>query len=266
MNYLYSRVHFSQPYNKYNFGEYLMQVVPALDLKGNHCIHSHRDENIQDIVTIKENPFDAAKRWADAGAKRLHLSDMDGFRSQEPENVHLVRELCQEFKLLEIQIAGGVKNEEHVDIWLDAGVDYVIAGCRTFQHPDFLEGMCTEFPDKIMLSVDLRDGQWAHSCLSNYYGTQLAQMTATLAAGGLAGLMCTNTNTAIDSPHFHYLQDLPDDLEMPVYINGGLYNTEDVKELKQLKVKAVSGIIVGRVIYDDILDFRELVNEVQTGT
>lgn len=235
-----------------------MQVIPILDLKGGFCVHAHQPTDDEPKVTIKENAFEVAQRWIDAGATCLHLSDIDAFRTGEPENVHLVRQIKQQFPHIRCQIAGGVKHEDHVSIWLDTGIDQVVVGSRTFKDPDYLEGMCTEFPNKIYLSIELKDGLWTYQPLSDHYGNTLPELAANLAKEGLSGLICTNKTTHTEISQFQFIDQLTSDIDMPIIINGGLFGLNDVKKLKEMKSRSVNGIIVGKVLYQYIIDFKKL--------
>jgi len=240
-----------------------MQVIPILDLKGGFCVHSYQPSTDEPKVTIKENPFEVAQRWIDAGARCLHLTDIDAFRTGEPENVRLVREINQKFPRISCQIAGGVKHEDHVSIWLDTGVDHVVVGSRTFKDPDYLEGMCTEFPNKIYLSIELKDGLWPYQALSDHYGNTLPELATNLAKEGLSGLICTNKTTNTDISPFQFIEKLQSEIDMPIIINGGLFGLNDVKKLKELKSHSINGIIVGKILYQDIIDFRKLSESVK---
>jgi phosphoribosylformimino-5-aminoimidazole carboxamide ribotide isomerase len=241
-----------------------MQVIPAMDLKSGQCVHSHENAEHQRSV-VAEDPLKVAARWVNDGVKRLHLIDIDGYRAREPINVSIVRAIKQNFPDIVIDVIGGVHNEEHILIWLDSGVDFVIASAKGVQSADYFSELCIEFPNQIMLAVDLIDGHWTNGPLSNRYGNELSEMATALDADGLSGLICTNSNQqnlsqGIDTvkTHYHYLEKLPAKREMSVFLNGAIHCLKDVAGINHLKSKNIDGIIVGRAIYDDMLDFKQL--------
>ena len=241
-----------------------MQVIPAMDLKSGQCVHSHENSDHQ-LSLIAEDPLEVAERWVNDGVKRLHLIDIDGYRAREPINVSIVRDIKHNHPDIIIDVIGGIHNEEHILIWLDSGVDFVIASSKGVQSEDYFFDLCLEFPNQIMLAVDLLDGQWADSPLSNRYGKDLKQMVTTLNADGLSGLICTNScyqkplekKTSVQST-YHFLDKVPANLEMPVFLNGAIHCLKDVEGINHIKSKNIDGIIVGRAIYDDMLDFKHL--------
>ncbi len=243
-----------------------MQVIPAMDLKSGKCVHSHAEVD-QSRSLVSEDPLEVAERWMNNGVTRLHLIDIDGYREQEPVNVSVVRAIKTEFPKITLDVIGGVRNEEHILIWLDSGVDFVIASSRGVKSADYFEQLCAEFPDRIMLAVDLLDGQWAEGPLSSRYGRDLGNMAKSMNEDGLSGLICTNsfTDSKVESESsdnspdlYEYLSVVPENLEMPVFLNGAIHCLKDVGRINQIKSKNIDGIIVGHAIYDQMLDYREL--------
>ena len=242
-----------------------MQVIPAMDLKSGQCVHTHENDDHQRSV-IAEDPLIVAARWVNDGVKRLHLIDIDGYRAREPINVHIVRAIKHNHPDIIIDIIGGVHNEEHILIWLDSGVDFVIASAKGVKSADYFSDLCIEFPNQIMLAVDLLDGQWAKGPLSNRYGNEITEMATSLNEDGLSGLICTNSSQQkskegpVDSlqSNYHFLEKVPQNLEMPIFLNGAIHCLKDVEVINHIKSKNIDGIIVGRAIYDDMLDFKRL--------
>ncbi len=242
----------------------VMQVIPAMDLKSGQCVHSHENAEHQRSV-ISEDPLEVAGRWVSDGVKRLHLIDIDGYRAREPINVSVVRAIKQNFPDIIIDVIGGVHNEEHILIWLDSGVDYVIASSKGASSADYFANLCSEFPNQIMLAVDLLDGQWASGPLTERYGNELGEMSQSLSEDGLSGLICTNSSNQ-DSKEtnlktqYQYLSKVPKNLDMPVFLNGAIHCLKDVDGINHIKSNNIDGIIVGRAIYDSMLDFKQLQN------
>ena len=241
-----------------------MQVIPAMDLKSGKCVHSHEDGK-HSLTVVSEDPVEVAARWIDEGATRLHLIDIDGFHQKEPVNVATARAIRKIFPTICLEVIGGVSCEDHVSIWLDSGVDYVVVSSRGVTSADYFEGLCAEFPDKIILSVDLLDGKWSKNHLSNRYGTELDEMAVRFSAEGLAGLVCTNSFSSNKNQHpasaaflAEQLTAVPSNLEMPVFLNGVVQCLKDVEGVNQLKNKNIQGIIVGRAIYDDMIGYKTL--------
>ncbi len=132
-----------------------MLVIPAIDLKDGQCVRL-KQGRMEDSTTYGEDPVAMAQRWVDAGARRLHLVDLNGAFEGHPVNADAVRAIAARFPALPIQIGGGIRTREVIQSYLDAGVSWVIIGTQAVRDPDFVRQMCREFPGHIMVGLDAR--------------------------------------------------------------------------------------------------------------
>ena len=137
-----------------------MLVIPAIDLKDGKCVRL-RQGRMEDSTIFSDDPVDVAGRWFDAGARRLHLVDLNGAFEGEPVNGEIVRQIAQRFPNFPIQIGGGIRTLETIEAYLKAGVNYVIIGTKAVKEPEFVEEACKEFPDHIIVGLDAKDGKVA---------------------------------------------------------------------------------------------------------
>ena len=145
-----------------------MLLIPAIDLKDGQCVRL-RQGRMDDATVFSADPQAMAQRWVDAGARRLHLVDLNGAFEGAPVNAGAIAAISRRFPALPIQVGGGIRSRETIDAYLDAGVDNVILGTRAVQARDWLAHMCEAFPGRIILGLDARDGQiavdgWARTC------------------------------------------------------------------------------------------------------
>jgi phosphoribosylformimino-5-aminoimidazole carboxamide ribotide isomerase len=137
-----------------------MILIPAIDLKDGKCVRL-KQGRMDDTTVFSDNPVDMATRWVEAGARRLHLVDLNGAFAGEPVNGEVVHAIAEKFPDLPIQIGGGIRTAETVQAYLDVGVNYCIIGTKAVQEPEFVVELCKQFPDNIIVGIDAKNGMVA---------------------------------------------------------------------------------------------------------
>jgi len=137
-----------------------MLIIPAIDLKDGQCVRL-RQGRMEDSTVFSEDPVEVAGRWVEAGARRLHLVDLNGAFEGKPVNGEIVNAIARRYPDLPIQIGGGIRSKEVIQAYLDAGVQWVIIGTQAVKDPDFVTAMCRSFPGHIIVGLDARDGKVA---------------------------------------------------------------------------------------------------------
>ncbi|HSO99972.1 MAG TPA: HisA/HisF-related TIM barrel protein, partial [Thioalkalivibrio sp.] len=147
-----------------------MLVIPAIDLKDGKCVRL-RQGRMEDATVFSDDPVEVAGRWVEAGARRLHVVDLDGAFSGEPRNAGIISEIVARYPDLPVQVGGGIRDDDTVQVYLDAGVQWVIIGTKAVSAPHFVNDLCLEFPGHIIVGLDAKDGKVAidgWSKLSNH--------------------------------------------------------------------------------------------------
>ncbi|MGH8511049.1 MAG: HisA/HisF-related TIM barrel protein, partial [Gammaproteobacteria bacterium] len=133
-----------------------MLLIPAIDLKDGKCVRLRQGRMDQDTL-YSEDPLAIARHWVAAGARRLHVVDLDGAMVGKPVNAAVIRGICQSLPHVPVQVGGGIRDEDTIQSYLDAGVRYVIIGTKAVTTPHFVSDMCIEFPGHVMVGLDVRD-------------------------------------------------------------------------------------------------------------
>src|SRR5208282_3755099 len=144
-------------YGKRKTRSCLMQIYPAIDLRGGQCVRLRQGDYAQETV-FGDDPAAMARRWVDEGATFLHLGDLDGAREGRPQNGESVRRIVEAAKV-PCQLGGGLRNEEHIETALGWGVERVVLGTRALQDPAWFENVCRRFPGKIVAGIDAKQGR-----------------------------------------------------------------------------------------------------------
>ena len=137
-----------------------MLLIPAIDLKDGKCVRL-RQGKMEDETIFSDDPVAVAERWVKAGARRLHMVDLNGAFEGKPVNAAAIKAVAQAFPELPIQVGGGIRDEDTVQAYLDAGVQFTIIGTKAVSAPHFINDLCVELPGHIIVGLDAKDGKVA---------------------------------------------------------------------------------------------------------
>ncbi len=235
-----------------------MLLIPAIDLKGGRCVRLVQGDMERDTV-YSDDPVKMAVKWAEAGARRLHLVDLDGAFEGSPINHHVIHQIAEELPTIDIQVGGGIRDEDTIQSYLDAGVRYVILGTKAVTAPHFVSDVCIEFPGHIMVGLDVRNGKVAidgWSKLSKHDALDIAQR---FESDGVEAIIYTDIGRdgMMEGLNVEATASLARELKVPVYASGGVTNLDDIRRLSRVSKDGVSGAITGKALYEGKLDFSE---------
>ena len=235
-----------------------MLIIPAIDLKDGQCVRL-RQGRMEDSTQYGDDPVDMATRWVEAGARRLHLVDLNGAFAGEPVNGEIVQAIARKYPNLPIQIGGGIRSAETIEAYLNAGVQWVIIGTKAVKEPDFVTDMCKRFPGHIIVGLDAKDGRvatdgWAE--VSEVMATDLAKRFAN---DGVEAIVYTDISRdgMMQGVNVEATAALAREGGIPVIASGGVTNMDDLKQLATVADQGILGAITGRAIYEGTLDVSE---------
>ena len=235
-----------------------MLLIPAIDLKGGNCVRLRQGRMDEDTV-FSDDPIATAQRWVDAGAKRLHVVDLDGAVQGTPVNARVIGAIVEAFPDLEIQVGGGIRSEEQIDTYLQAGVRYVIIGTQAVRNPGFVTDAVLAFPGHIMVGLDARDGKVATEGWSKLSRHDPIDLARHFAQEGIEAIIYTDISRdgMLSGPNIEATRALAQAVPVPVIASGGIANLEQVMALKAVEEDGIIGAITGRAIYEGTLDFAQ---------
>ena len=138
-----------------------MLLIPAIDLKDGHCVRLKQGDMDQS-TTFGEDPAAMARKWVDAGARRLHLVDLNGAFAGVPKNYSAIKSILKEVgDDIPVQLGGGIRDLDTIEKYIDGGLRYVIIGTAAVKNPGFLKDACSAFGGHIIVGLDAKDGQVA---------------------------------------------------------------------------------------------------------
>lgn len=242
-----------------------MLLIPAIDIKDGQCVRL-RQGIMEDKTVFSDDPVAMASRWIEAGAKRIHIVDLDGAVQGKPVNKHIVQAICQQYPDVPIQLGGGIRDEDTIAAYIDAGVSYCILGSKAVRDPHFVEEMCLEFPGHIIAGLDVKDGRvavqgWAK--LSSHTAENLAKR---FEKDGVAAIVYTDITKdgMMKGVNVESTVALAQQTRVPVIASGGVTSLDDIKALMEVREEGIGGAIIGRALYEGTIDLQEAQNLVDS--
>ncbi len=235
-----------------------MLLIPAIDLKQGKCVRL-RQGKMDDETIFSDDPVAVAGRWVDAGARRLHIVDLDGAFAGEPVNAGVIHEIAEAYPDLPIQVGGGIRHEDTVQTYLEAGVQYCIIGTKAVSAPHFVNDLCVEFPGHIIVGLDAKDGKVAIDGWSKLSHHDVVDMAKHFEDDGVEAIIFTDISRdgMMQGVNLESTVELAQAITIPVIASGGITNIEDVRQLCAVEEEGITGAITGRAIYEGTLDFAE---------
>ncbi len=235
-----------------------MLLIPAIDLKDGKCVRL-RQGRMDDETIFSDDPVAMAARWVEAGARRLHLVDLNGAFEGKPVNGDVVHAIAQAFPEVPIQIGGGIRDEETVQTYLDAGVEYVIIGTKAVNAPHFVNDLCLEFPGHIIVGLDAKDGKVAIDGWSKLSKHDVIDMARHFEEDGVSAIIYTDIGRdgMMTGVNVEATVKLAQAVNIPIIASGGITNLDDIRALCAVADEGIAGAITGRAIYEGTLDFAE---------
>jgi phosphoribosylformimino-5-aminoimidazole carboxamide ribotide isomerase len=233
-----------------------MLLIPAIDLKGGQCVRL-RQGRMDDVTVFSDDPVTMAKRWEDEGAARIHIVDLDGAVKGSPINIAVVEAMTAAVKV-PVQVGGGIRDEETVQRYLNAGVQYVIIGTKAVNAPHFLHDLCLEFPRHIIVGLDAKDGRVALNGWAKLTGHDVIETALHCERDGVEAIIYTDIakDGMMQGFSVESTRNLARALKTPVIASGGVSSLDDIHKLKELESEGVAGAVIGRALYQGDLDFK----------
>jgi len=234
-----------------------MLLIPAIDLKDGRCVRLQQGD-MQASTVFSEDPAAMARRWINAGARRLHLVDLNGAFAGKPVNEPAIKAILAEVgDEIPVQLGGGIRDLDTIERFLDDGLSFVIIGTAAVKNPGFLRDACTALGGHILVGLDARDGKVATDGWSKLTGHEVIDLAKKFEDYGVEGVIYTDIGRdgMLSGINVEATVRLAQALTMPVIASGGLRGLDDIEQLCAVEDEGIEGVICGRAIYTGDLDF-----------
>ena len=234
-----------------------MLLIPAIDLKDGHCVRLEQGD-MNAATRFSDDPAAMARRWLEAGARRLHLVDLNGAFAGKPVNESAVKAIVREIDgEIPIQLGGGIRDLDTIERYLDDGLSFIIIGTAAVKSPGFLKDACTAFGGHILVGLDAKEGKVATDGWSKLTGHEVIDLARKFEDYGVEGVIYTDIGRdgMLTGINVEATVKLAQALTMPVFASGGLSSIQDIENLCAVESEGIDGVICGRSIYTGALDF-----------
>lgn len=234
-----------------------MLLIPAIDLKDGHCVRLIQGDMDQS-TTFGEDPAAMATKWLEAGARRLHLVDLNGAFAGQPKNLGAIKSILKVVDgQIPVQLGGGIRDLDTIERYIDLGIEYLIIGTAAVKNPGFLQDACSAFPGHIIVGLDAKDGKVAIDGWSKLTGQDVIETAKRFEGWGVESIIYTDIGRdgMLTGINVDATVKLAQALKIPVIASGGLAGMADIEALCAVESEGVEGVICGRAIYTGDLDF-----------
>jgi len=235
-------------------------LFPAIDLKGGKCVRLYKGDMAQATV-FNDSPGDQAAQFVKAGARWIHVVDLDGAFAGKSVNADAVRAILKNANV-PVQLGGGIRDDAAIASWLDAGVTRVILGTIALKDPDFVKRACKTFPGKIVVGIDARGGHVAVQGWAETSDMKAVDLARKFEDSGVAAIVYTDIDRdgALQGPNVDATVAMAKAVSIPVIASGGVSSLDDLAMLKRHAKDGIAGVISGRALYDGRIDLRAAID------
>lgn len=237
-----------------------MIVIPAVDLRGGHCVQLVGGDYAEERVRL-EDPYAIARDWTRQGFNRLHVVDLDAATGRG-DNASIIRDILRD-SAVPVQVGGGVREESRIERLLDDGATWVVVGTRAIEDEDWRQEMAHRFPGRLIVAADVRERRVVTRGWAETSTLDVVDFVEQLGELPLAGVLVTAVHCEgrMEGTDLSLMEDVTDASAWPVFASGGVASFEDMRALEH---RGLSGAVLGMALYTGVLDARRLVEEFAT--
>ena len=238
-----------------------MKIFPAIDLKDGQCVRLNKGDYKQ-VKKYSDNPISVAEEWINQGTQKLHIIDLDGAKSGLPVNHNFIFDIKKNFPHLYIQVGGGIRNLENIQMYLDNGIDRIILGTKAVKNLDFISTLKKEIQKKIIVDIAIKDGKLAIEGWNQLSTHDTKTFINNLKQYNISEIVFTDINRdgMLSGINFAVIEDIVKFSDIPVIASGGISSIDDIKKLIPLSKFGLSGVIVGKALYEKKINLTEAIN------
>ena len=233
-----------------------MIIYPAIDILGGRCVRL-RKGNYDEVTVYSDNPVEFVSKWTAMGARYIHVVDLDGARTGNPVNDHIIREIAGK-PGIRIQTGGGIRSLDRIDSLIKSGVSRVILGTVAVSDPKLVMEAVRRYGSAVAVGIDARDGFVATEGWERESGKSAVGLAIEMEDIGVNTIIYTDISTdgMMSGPNLEAMKKMAGSVGCSVIASGGVSCTEDILELKGT---GVAGVIVGTALYEGRIDLAEAI-------
>ena len=236
-----------------------MTVIPAIDILQGECVRLSQG-NYDEATVYDRDPVAVARSFAKAGAKRIHLVDLDAAHGDPDRNRRVVRKIRKAVPGVILELGGGVRREDDIETLLDMGIDRLVLGTTFARRPQMVQGWSAHYGSIFLAGIDARDGKVQVSGWEEATTVAANDLATRAHEYGAAGIIYTSISRdgMMQGPAVEETSEIAEAAKVPVILSGGIRSMEDIHAVQQHASQNVVGVIVGKALYEGNFDLDEL--------
>jgi phosphoribosylformimino-5-aminoimidazole carboxamide ribotide isomerase len=241
-----------------------MLIIPAIDIMDGKCVRLYQGRR-ENVKVYADDVIEVAKRWESDGAELIHIVDLNGAFSGRPVNHRLIEKIIDNINI-SVEVGGGIRDEEAIELYLDMGAERVVLGTRAINDPDFLVKSSMTYHERIIVSIDAKDGKVAVDGWEKVTDKDAIKFAGIFEEIGIGGVIYTDLTRdgSLTGPNIEAIRELINSVTLPVIASGGVSSMNDLDELFTLSKEGLTGVIVGKALYENKLSLKEAIERFRT--
>ena len=237
-----------------------MKILPAIDLKDGKCVRLSMGDYSQ-VRNYDFNPLELAMNWADNGVKNLHIVDLDGAKDGKLSNFETIQKIRKQIPNLYIQMGGGIRSLGDVQKYLDIGLDKVIIGTKAMSDRTFLDELDSVTKNKVIIDMAVKDGKMAIQGWNQSSALDIDSFINYIETRQICEVVLTDVSKdgMLSGVNFNLINEVLSKTEIPIIASGGVTTIDDIEKLILLTKKGLSGVIIGKAIYESRIKINDLI-------
>ncbi len=239
--------------------KYSITIIPAIDIMNGKCVRLTQGKKALKKV-YAQDPVQVARRWEEAGARRLHIVDLDGAFEGRPKNKAAIRKIRKAVSM-KIDVGGGIRTPKAIRDYLKMGMDFVILGTRAFKDRKWLRRQIDAYGKNIIVGLDAKAGRVASHGWTVTETTDAPTFALDLEEMGVRTIIYTDVlrDGMLTGPNLHALSTIAHTVRMNIIASGGIHTVKDIRDIKNLRIRNIVGIVTGKALYEKTLDIKEAI-------
>jgi phosphoribosylformimino-5-aminoimidazole carboxamide ribotide isomerase len=240
-----------------------MRIIPAIDIKDRECVRLVQGK-AENKTVYNSSPLLQARIWKEKGADLIHIVDLDGAFEGKPVNLDIVTGIMKHLNI-NIEIGGGIRNLDIIRQYHEKGINRIIIGTLAYYQPHLVAQACEMFPDKIIIGIDVVDKKVAIHGWKTVSDTDYLQFARKMSTYGVKEFIITDISKdgMLSGINFDLYKEATKHLNKPIIASGGVKSLDDIKKLKELEPSGLSGVIIGKALYEELFDLTEALKIVE---
>lgn len=235
-----------------------MLIIPAVDIKDGKCVRLIRGEP-KNLTIYYNNPLDAVKRWVDAGAKLIHIVDLDGALTGKMLNLKIIENIKKKFSI-DLEVGGGIRNQEIIENLLSIGINRIIIGSLILDNITYAEEIFSKYKGKIILAMDFKGEYLATSGWQKVSKLNIKDTAKLIEKFQIREIIWTDIERdgTLMGMNFDKIKNVISSFKQDIIISGGIDNIDTIKKIRELNLDRIKGVIVGKALYENRIKIDEL--------